>query len=170
MGACRCGSIERPAMKRLHTHPCFLRNMLSFSVSASRFGLGFTGSNAPEKCGRIHRPSPWLVWKTGPLYPDQAEALGEKPPAHVCTDAKRRESDAASRTRSLRRNCPGAAEIAGNPPAVASATPGVLRKNVSVLTSIRTSRRVARSSASQPVSGRSRDRRDHQFPLQRGFR
>jgi len=48
-----------------------------------------------------------------------------------CTDAKRRESDAASRTRSLRRNWPGAAEIAGKPPAVASATPGVLRKKVS---------------------------------------
>jgi hypothetical protein len=45
----------------------------------------------------------------------------------------RRESDAASRTRSLRRNCPGAAEIAGNPPAVATATPGVLKKNVSVI-------------------------------------
>lgn len=50
------------------------------------------------------------------------------------TDAKRRESDAASKTRSLRRNCPSAAEIAGNPPAVGSATPGVLRKNVSVIT------------------------------------
>src|SRR5262249_27922509 len=47
--------------------------------------------------------------------------------------AKRRESDAASRTRSLRRTWPGAAEIAGKPPAVASATPGVLRKKVSVI-------------------------------------
>ena len=46
-------------------------------------------------------------------------------------DATRRESDAASRTTSLRRNWPGKAEIAGNPPAVASATPGVLRKKVS---------------------------------------
>src|SRR3954468_728714 len=38
-----------------------------------------------------------------------------------------RESLGASRWR------PGATDIAGNPPAVASATPGVLKKNVSVI-------------------------------------
>lgn len=50
----------------------------------------------------------------------------------VRMDASRRHADAARSTRSFNRNCPVPAEIAGNPPAVGSATPGVLRKNVSV--------------------------------------
>ena len=47
-------------------------------------------------------------------------------------DAESRQIEAAKRTASLSRNCPGAAEIAGKPPAVGSATPGVGRKNVRV--------------------------------------
>lgn len=50
----------------------------------------------------------------------------------VRMDASRRHADAARSTKSFNRNCPVPAEIAGNPPAVGSATPGVLRKNVSV--------------------------------------
>ena len=49
------------------------------------------------------------------------------------TEARSSTRDAASRTASFSRNCPGAAEIAGKPPAVCSATPGVVMKKVSVI-------------------------------------
>ncbi len=48
-------------------------------------------------------------------------------------EASRRHSDAASKTRSLSRNCPTSAEMAGKPPAAAAATPGVLARNVRVM-------------------------------------
>lgn len=52
------------------------------------------------------------------------------------TAADKSTSEAASNTASFSKNCPGAAEIAGNPPAVCSATPGVDRKNVNVIAKV----------------------------------
>lgn len=59
----------------------------------------------------------------------------QRPACRACerTEPKSSTSEAASSTASLSRNCPGAAEIAGKPPAVCSATPGVEAKKVRVM-------------------------------------